>query len=621
MKLQAFTIENFRAYKEPRTIQLSDLTTVIGRNDVGKSTILEALAIFFDSELVDMEPGDANVFSDSKAVRLTAEFSDLPAQLAIDESAPTSLKDEYLVSAAGTLVIEKVYDCSAKKPTCKTFIVAQHPTLKGYDNLLDLKEKELQSMAKDLSLSVPLKGNPGMRRAIWAAASDLEIAKARIEVSKSKEDGKRLWEQLETYLPIFALFQSDRSSRDSDEEVQNPLKGAIAAAIAEAKIEIAQIERMVQAKAEEIAKLTHKALKSIDSRLADSLTPKFTPPTPAKWSGLFSLGMDTDNNVPLNKRGSGVRRLILVSFFKAEAERRLAASSKANIIYAIEEPETSQHPANQRVLVRAFEEIASTPNAQVILTTHSPGLAADLPVDSVRFVHSVTPFTTPFIDQGADVFGAVADALGLTPDSRVKVLVCVEGPTDVDALSHLSAALHREDPTIPNLLLDQRFAFVPLGGSTLKHWVSKQYLKALRLPEIHLYDSDVASYEPRVAEVNARGNGDWARRTLKYEIECYLHASAIQEAFGIEIEVGNDPAASAVLPTFCAEYSRSKGFDGVMKETKAKILLAQQAFPKMTAALITERDPDGEVTGWFRQMAAMADATAAPQNAANAVAG
>jgi putative ATP-dependent endonuclease of OLD family len=35
----------------------------------------------------------------------------------------------------------------------------------------------------------------------------------------------------------------------------------------------------------------------------------------------------------------------------------------------------------------------------VILTTHSPGLAADLPVDSIRFVHSDGPADTPTIQK------------------------------------------------------------------------------------------------------------------------------------------------------------------------------------------------------------------------------
>ncbi len=42
-----------------------------------------------------------------------------------------------------------------------------------------------------------------------------------------------------------------------------------------------------------------------------------------------------------------------------------------------------------------------------------------------------------------------------------------------------------------------------------------------------------------------------------------------------------------------------------MGDTKAKILLADKAFPYMTAELIAQRDPEGEVEGWFRQMVGM----------------
>lgn len=80
-------------------------------------------------------------------------------------------------------------------------------------------------------------------------------------------------------------------------------------------------------------------MKTIEPGLASEITPEFTPLTQAKWQGLFSVGLNTDGEIPLNKRGSGVRRLVLVSFFKAEAER-LKSCNRRSIIYFIEEPET-----------------------------------------------------------------------------------------------------------------------------------------------------------------------------------------------------------------------------------------------------------------------------------------
>ena len=607
MKLVAVTLSNFRCFIAPIRIELTDLTTFVGRNDVGKSTILEALEIFFNNDVVVIDPQDANVYSGSQAVEITCEFANVPDRIVLDATAETSLAREYLLSAAGTLKIKKVFDCSKTKPSAEVFVVAHHPTASGVHNLLELKEKDLQTKVKAIDEGAPLKGNPGMRATIWGACADLQLAEVELPVSKGKEDAKRIWEQLEAHLPIFALFQSDRSSRDSDDEVQNPMKAAVAAAIAEVQDDIAAIQLKVQSKAEEIAARTHEALRSLDPKLASALTPEFTPPTQSKWTALFNLGLNTDDGIPLNKRGSGVRRLVLVSFFKAEAERRLTTSSKRSIIYAIEEPETAQHPNNQRALIGAFKALAEEDGCQVLLTTHSPGFAAELPQASIRFVHR-DEMNALCVDAGVNVYGAVASALGLIPDSRVKLLLCVEGPNDVQALKCLSRALHEEDQTLPCLGDDDRIAFVALGGGTLKQWVNEHYLRALNKPEFHIYDADVPDYAEAVETVNARGDGSWAALTQKHEMESYLHSDAIQDAFGIYVEVTDQPVDGKATPArFSEAYFAAGHVAAPMKDRKAKQKLSEHAFPRMTAARIHERDPDGEIVGWMRRIAAMVD--------------
>lgn len=607
MRLDSITIENFRCYREAVTVRLDDLTTFVGKNDIGKSSVLEALEIFFNNDTVKIEQDDQNIFSGDTRVTITCEFSNLPSVLTLDAGAETTLASEYLLTIEGTLKIQKVYDCKNKIPSVEVFIVARHPTVQNVAGLLELKEKDLQKIVKEKGLMAQLKGNPGMRKAIWEAEADLKLAdNVTIAISKPKEDSKRIWEQLESHLPIYALFQSDRSSRDSDGEVQNPMKAAVAAAIAEVQVEIDAIQQKVREKAVKIAQETLEALQTIAPTLARELTPQFTPPTTSKWTGLFSVGMDTDDGIPLNKRGSGIRRLVLVSFFKAAAERRLAAGNKRSIIYAIEEPETAQHPNNQKILLDSFKTLAAYAGYQVVLTTHSPGFAAELPTAGIRFV-SRDDAGKPTIEAGADVFGQVAQALGVVPDSRVKVLFCVEGPNDVVAFKCLSHALHLADPTLPNLSVDERVAFITLGGSTLKHWVTGHYLKALHRPEVHIYDSDVATYAASVAQVNQRNDGSWAVQTAKHEVESYLHADAIAEAFGIQIVVPDKLNADghAVPRIFAIAYSAAQNLDGVMGDDKAKLRLCDKAFPCMTATLIQERDPAKEVEGWFRRIGAM----------------
>ncbi len=599
MNLLSVSIENFRCYQAEVTIDISDLTVFIGKNDSGKSSVLEALEVFFNNEIVKIERDDCNIYSENREVKITCEFSRFPNELTLDAGAQTTLSEEYLLTKDGTLKIQKRYDCSKQKVTPEVFVLCYHPTAEGVSNLLELKEKELQKLVKERNIDCPLKGNPVMRKAIWNSEQELKLAELAIPVSKPKEDSKRIWEQLEAHLPIFALFQSDRNSTDSDDEVQNPMKAAISAAIADVQDEIEQIQLKVQKKAEEIAENTCQALRKIDQNLAKELTPQFIPPTPAKWTGLFAVNMNTDGGIPLNKRGSGVRRLVLVSFFKAEAERKLKKGSKRSIIYAIEDPETAQHPNNQRILIDSFKSLSAEEGCKIILTTHSPGFAAELPSESIRFVSRDTDGKTT-VKSGVDVFGEVAESLGVIPDSRVKCLFYVEGPTDVSAFKHLSKALNQVDNSIPDLTKDERVAFVVSGGSTLKHWVNENYLKPLKRPEVHIYDSDVKKYGHLVEEVNKRPDRSWGLLTRKREIENYLHPKVIKDYFNIEVEVTD---FDDIPKKFAIPFSELKGFDGTMNDDKAKKQLAEKAFPLMTPDLIEERDPDGEVKGWFRKIA------------------
>ncbi len=600
MKLVSVEIENLRCYQEPIKAKIDGLTTFIGKNDIGKSTVLEALEIFFNNDTVKITQGDANIHSGTSLVSITCEFSDLPKTLVLDTGSETTLNEEYLLTKDGTLKVKKTYDCGKKTPSCEVFIIAEHPRANGINNLLELKEKDLQAIVKKEGIECLLKGNPIMRKAIWSSTKELDLGVVELPVTKPKEDSKRIWEQIDRYLPLFALFQSDRSSKDSDGEVQDPMKSAIAVAIAEVQDDINSIQKRVQSRTEEIANNTHEALKKIDPNLAKQLVPEFTPPTPAKWNGLFSVNLTTDG-IPLNKRGSGVRRLILVSFFKAEADRLLSKGNKKSIIYAIEEPETSQHPNNQKILQQSFTELSNESNCQVLLTTHNPGFASDLPMGSIRYI-TINEDAKHEIQSGVDVLSEVAEALGITPDSRVKALVCVEGPTDVNAIRALSHILHSENNDIPDLSTDDRVAFIVLGGGNLKHWVNNNYLKGLGKPEFHIYDADVPGYVDYANEVEQRGDGSRGFITTKYEIESYLHTEAIKAAFGVEIEVTDHPNAEgeATPKVFAKAYSTDKNFDGIMGDSKAKMKLSDKAFPEMTVAMIKERDPDGEVEGWFR---------------------
>ena len=188
MKLVSIEIENLRCYEKLVKVSFDHLTTFIGKNDIGKSSILEALEIFFNNDVVQISPEDANINSQSKNIIITCEFSELPESLILDSGHATTLNDEFLLTSDGTLKIKKVFDCSKKKPSTEIFILAGHPTSKGFENLLELKEKDLQARIDKDKIDCPKKGNPLMRKAIWESATDLEIKTVEIPLTKAKED-------------------------------------------------------------------------------------------------------------------------------------------------------------------------------------------------------------------------------------------------------------------------------------------------------------------------------------------------------------------------------------------------------------------------------------------------
>ena len=55
MKLKTLKLRSFRGYHNIEVDFDKDFNVIIGENDVGKSTILEALEIFFNNDLIKLE--------------------------------------------------------------------------------------------------------------------------------------------------------------------------------------------------------------------------------------------------------------------------------------------------------------------------------------------------------------------------------------------------------------------------------------------------------------------------------------------------------------------------------------------------------------------------------------
>ncbi len=231
MKLARLRLRNFRCYKNETAFDFDDMTAFVGKNDVGKSTVTDALDVFLSDGAPDKN--DASKGGDGKDLTIICEFTDLPSKAVIDEDFPTTFKAEHLLNPAGRLEIHKTFSGHTATPKCTSISAfAVHPTVEGGNDLLQLKNAELKQRAKELKLDltgVDQKVNAQIRQRIWSSFGDLKFKPMLVPLND--ENAKKAWEGMKTYLPAFGLFKSDRASTDQDPEAQDPLKIAIKEAV------------------------------------------------------------------------------------------------------------------------------------------------------------------------------------------------------------------------------------------------------------------------------------------------------------------------------------------------------------------------------------------------------
>lgn len=611
MQLVGLVIENFRGYTQRQTIALHELTAFVGRNDIGKSTLLDALAIFFGHPLGKIESTDINMRTASDGqIRIGGIFTQVPEQITLDSTSVTSLADEYLLNQNGKLEIHRVYEFTDRKLSKpKIVAIAHHPSVSKANDLLLCKNSELKVRVKERGVEdqVDLRNNASLRRAIWRSHADLALQST--EIPLDKEDAKTIWDQIEQYLPEYALFRSDRASTDDDNEVQDPLKGAINEALKEIQDDLERIKSHVQKRAEDIAQRTIQKLGDLDATLANQLTPYFN--TDAKWPSIFKLSLMDEEKIPINKRGSGVRRLVLFSFFRAEAERRLEQHISKSIIYAIEEPETAQHPHIQHKLMEALAALAEQDGVQILLTTHEPTLLSMMPVESLRYIKK-DPTYGRVVKNDRETWEIVAQDLGVKPDPRARVLVCVEGVTDIPFLHHISRILRQDDATLIDLQTDHRVAIFPLGGGgSLQQYINNRYLDSLHIPVVYFADSDreheqLQDTHKKFADSHTIPENSFVYITQKREIENYIHPEAIYCAFkkqyGIELHISVTDTNNVE-----AEVKKVLENSASSRRPKVKQFLCSDVMRYMTSDLLRARNGYDELSDILRKITELAN--------------
>jgi len=530
MRIYSIAIKNYRPFKELKETRIGSMATIVGKNDAGKSSILHGLDLFFASKPTLSQEDFHDSAEAGENLIIQVSFCQLPSTIQIETEIETTLKDEMLLDN-GNLTISKTFSREGKIE--ELALIVDDFKDDAYAELATLKEAELNKRCKDKQIDFTKSGrgitNKDKRKALRekAIASGIALQK-RIVVLSTKDD---LWKNLEAKLPAFYLYESERDIDVGGTPFQKEFRPIINAAVNNPDISTSKtafttaIERALQEEIDQICLklkdhtdavtcLTAKAIFSWDKAVVLQL------------NGKDKHGIDK----PLEKRGTGIRRLLMVSFFEHLAQKK----QKNDVIFGIEEPENGLHPGLQRDLVQSFTRIVNR-GCQVIVTTHSPVFAGSSPIEDLVLIVRENAIAKAFQKPDLDL-DKVAGELGVEPSDQImgySACVFVEGEDDAFFLQVLMQKF-KEAKIFPVDLADKKIGLILYGGDNLKHWINMGSMKKLSKKFLVLKDSDRKKAQDKIperiekwrAKCEAEGGSFFCLR--KREIENYVHEAAIQ---------------------------------------------------------------------------------------------
>lgn len=494
MKIVQISIENFKGIKDKVEITTNDFNCIVGKNDVGKSTVLKALDIFLNDKSPSREDKNAYVDSTSIMIELTFEIN-TNTSITIDEAIPTTFIEEELLNERGQLVIKKVWNVANDRPKVEWFIERKSY---GDNDFLFLTETNLMKLCKDLGIETT-KGNNQEYNNVEKRKKLRDFCKANsynysYQYTPLPTTGqtrqKKVFDTIKLLLPSFEYFKADTSLSETDTSIQNYFKKKALNALNDSGVSTNDLEETIRSKVEEsLSKIT---------TLINSIVPDeehITANIDFDWSKLISTTFKSEKeniNIPLSSRGDGFRRITMMSYFEMLAEE---TKGDKNIIFGFEEPETFLHPQVQKQLFEKLTKMTEV-GYQIFTTTHSPIIVAETNTSSILFIQKTGNNYTVCQKEKINI-KTIVEELGIKADDEIiklheniKLLFLVEGKDDVAAFKHISK-LYKENGFIKHEFDELGVHIIPLGSKdNVQHWMNLEILKHLGRQFYIVLDSD-----------------------------------------------------------------------------------------------------------------------------------
>jgi putative ATP-dependent endonuclease of the OLD family len=445
MKIASVRIENFRSFKD-ETVVLNDYNCLIGANGSGKSTILNALNIFFRdptstsvADVLHLTEEDFHCKNTKLPIRITVTFADL------SEVAKIALKD---YARQDKLVVSAVAEWS---PLTRIASVVQKGSRLGMSEFAPY----FRALA-DGQLAEELK-------AIYA---DIRATKSSLPSVKTKQamaDALRSYEQ--SHPSECGLIESEdefygatkgahklgpfvqwvfvpavKDASTEQQEAKNTAFGRLVERVVRSKVQfsgqIKALRESTSTQYDTILKENQESLDDLSKSLRQRLSKWAHPDVElsVKWDRDPSRSVRVEEPYAkilagdcgflgeISRLGHGLQRSYIIALLE-----ELSAFDSPNaprLLLGLEEPELFQHPPQAQHLAEVLQQLSAV-NAQIAVCSHSPYFVVGKGFEDVALVRKDRGSSEAKVSR--TTFTAVSDHLvGKVGEPRFKQPVGVK---------------------------------------------------------------------------------------------------------------------------------------------------------------------------------------------------
>lgn len=543
MYISNLIITNYRGVKETRSINLARFSSIVGKNDAGKTIVLNAIATFLDIKSFTITQTDFNDLN--KPIEFEFQLSSDSISDLLETKVKSKVKKtEGLDGFINDLIFDNSIVYKRIAYNIGKSWSEEHILINDFENyeiqgLYFKSDEEITAIVEKFGIVIPVEGKGRNSK-----AEKIKFIKEHFK----DEPRANFWipddMKISSLFPEVEMFKADYGL-----EADTKFKTATVTEIEEyfSRVE----DRLVIFKNEINAEMKKEAdiLKTYMQEYASNLLDIDISPNVAWKDAIKSVDVSSqfagdDKFIPMTHKGTGYRRLFMVARF-----RYLAQKNKGNnIIYLIEEPETFLHPTAQQDLLNALKELSN--ENQVVTTTHSPVFAGATHIEGVVLCtkNAQSNYENAVEGNEREFLFKIIDELGIKPSFNLRdnfdKILFVEGQDD--------GTFYK---LIANNLLEcdlSKVLILPCGGSSVESFINIEYFRKNGRELYLLLDSDkgLKVRDPKKPFLQQKLIDDFninfgkAYSLKKSNIEYYFHPSALKRYYhhlkDEEIEIFKD---------------------------------------------------------------------------------